>query len=135
MPAAEFPSPVCEQKLDLPVRKLSRPEDEHPSIFNSQNGPSTSQHREPKIFHPHIGKLFNFSWRYGQAAGSKARETTGPMVSEREDPALGFRNPGLKFLCPGPHLPGLNLSMGFFLPNFPIQTSTLFFFFSSLGHT
>lgn len=45
-------------KLELPVRKLPRPEDVHASIFSSPNGPRTSQHRALKIFNPHVGKLF-----------------------------------------------------------------------------
>lgn len=47
-------------KLESPIRKQPRPKDVHTSIFNSQNGPSTSQRRVLNIFNPHIGKLFNF---------------------------------------------------------------------------
>ena len=64
-------------KHDLPIRKLPRPEDVRPSIFSSQNGPSTSQQRMLKIFSLHIGKLFNFSQSYCQAARSEAWKTTG----------------------------------------------------------
>lgn len=80
-------------KLDVSIRELPGPEGVCPQVFSSQNGTSTSQHRVPKCFSPHIGKLFNFSQRSCQAARSKAWKTIG-IEWKWEKPTLRFRNPG-----------------------------------------
>ena len=86
--AQGFPSPVCEQASFTPSGSGHSLRMLRPSLFSSPNGPSTSQHRVPKNFNPHVGKLCSFSWRCCQAARSKSWKTTGILWRGKKNPRL-----------------------------------------------
>lgn len=94
-------------------------------FFASLNGPSTSQHRAPSTFNPHIGKLFRFRERHCQALTPKTWKAASMLKGRKtqkphtEKPWDKISTSDTCFLC-------LNVKIGFFFPTELLTQACIF---------